>query len=94
MHCQLSDAKAVGSKFKNASPYGFMAVSSGIALIGYPCGNQHFHGFIGMEGQAVADVVGWINKPVGTACRNRWHRDQAIENCASPPALVVSLVIL
>lgn len=64
VHCQLSDAKAIGSKFKNASVYGFKAVSGGTEPSGDPCGNQHYHGFIGMESQAVADIVGWINKPV------------------------------
>jgi len=64
VHCQLSDAKAIGSKFKNATVYGFIAVSGGTEPSGDPCGNQHYHGFIGMESQAVADIVGWINKPV------------------------------
>lgn len=63
VHCQLSDAKAIGSKFKNASVYGFKAVSGGTEPSGDPCGNQHYHGFIGMEQQAVTDVANWINHP-------------------------------
>ena len=63
VHCQLSDAKAVGSKFKNASVYGFKAVSGGTEPSGDPCGSQHYHGFIGMEDRTVTDVVNWINKP-------------------------------
>lgn len=63
VHCQLSDAKAIGSKFKNASVYGFKAVSGGTEPSGDPCGNQHYHGFIGMEEKAVTDIAAWINKP-------------------------------
>jgi len=63
VHCQLSDAKAIGSKFKNAPAYGFRAVSGGTEPSGDPCGNQHYHGFIGMEDKAVTDIVNWINKP-------------------------------
>jgi hypothetical protein len=63
VHCQLSDAKAIGSKFKNVSVYGFKAVSGGTEPSGDPCGNQHYHGFIGMEEKAVTDVANWINHP-------------------------------
>jgi len=67
VHCQLSDARAIGSKFKNAPVYALIAVSGGTEPSGDPCGGQHYHGFIGMEQQAVTDIVGWINKPVAIA---------------------------
>jgi hypothetical protein len=64
VHCQLSDAKAIGSKFKNSSVYGFKAVSGGSGPSGDVCGGQHYHGFIGMEDQAVTDIAAWINNPI------------------------------
>jgi pimeloyl-ACP methyl ester carboxylesterase len=63
VHCQWSDATAIGRKFKNAPVYGFMAISGGTEPSGDPCGSQHYHGFIGMEGRAVTDIVNWINRP-------------------------------
>jgi len=62
--CQLSDAKGLIGKFKNAPVQAFMAVQGGGDPKGDPCHGQHYHGFIGMEQQAVTDIVGWINKPV------------------------------
>jgi pimeloyl-ACP methyl ester carboxylesterase len=62
--CQLSDAKWLIGKFKGASVQAFMAVQGGGNPTGDPCHGSHYHGFIGMESQAVADIVGWINNPV------------------------------
>jgi pimeloyl-ACP methyl ester carboxylesterase len=62
--CQLSDAKWLIGKFKGAPVQAFMAVQGGGNPTGDPCHGSHYHGFIGMESQAVADIVGWINNPV------------------------------
>ena len=62
--CQLSDAKRLIGKFAASPVQAFMAVQGGGDPTGDPCHGNHYHGFIGMESQAVADIVGWINKPI------------------------------
>jgi pimeloyl-ACP methyl ester carboxylesterase len=48
---------------KNAPVKKLVMVSGGSNPMGDPCENQHWHGFIGMEKEAVEIVAGWIKNP-------------------------------
>jgi hypothetical protein len=48
---------------KNAPVKKLVLVSGGLNPMGVPCENQHWHGFIGMEKEAVDIVAGWIKNP-------------------------------
>jgi len=48
---------------KNAPIKKLIMVSGGSTPMGDPCENQHWHGFIGMEKEAVDIVANWIKNP-------------------------------
>jgi pimeloyl-ACP methyl ester carboxylesterase len=48
---------------KNAPVKKQITVSGGSNPLGDPCENQHWHGFIGMEKEAVDIVANWIKNP-------------------------------
>lgn len=50
---------------KNAPVKKRWIVDGGGPPSGDPCEALHWHGFVGMEAQAVADIAGWIKKPQG-----------------------------
>lgn len=66
-HCNPKDVISAIARFKNAPVKAGILVSGGTGPTGDVCGGQHWHGFIGMEKQAVEDIVGWINHPVADA---------------------------
>jgi hypothetical protein len=51
------------ARFKNAEVKKAMVVSGGEGAEGDPCEAFHYHGFIGMEKQAVNDISSWIKNP-------------------------------
>jgi pimeloyl-ACP methyl ester carboxylesterase len=58
-----ADAEWAAKRFTNAPIRKFVKVSGGDEVDGGdPCSSGH-HTFIGMEEQAVSDIVGWINNP-------------------------------
>lgn len=65
-HCKPGDVRSAVAKFKNSPIAAGILVSGGTGPSGDVCGGQHWHGFIGMEERAVADIVGWINQPTAT----------------------------
>lgn len=48
---------------KNAPVKKLVMVNGGANPLGDPCENKHWHGFIGMEQEAVDIVTGWIKNP-------------------------------
>ena len=63
-HCQPHEVPAILAGLKNAPLKKLMMVSGGANPSGAVCEALHWHGFIGMEPQAVADISAWIRKPV------------------------------
>jgi hypothetical protein len=49
--------------FRNASVKKLIFVDGGANPTGDVCAGQHWHGFIGMEKEAVDMIVGWIGSP-------------------------------
>lgn len=62
--CQPHEVPGILAGLKNAPIKKLMMVSGGSNPSGPVCQALHWHGFIGMEPQAVADMSGWIRKPV------------------------------
>ncbi|MEO5658558.1 MAG: alpha/beta hydrolase [Polaromonas sp.] len=62
-HCQPHEVPAILAGLKNAPIKKLMMVSGGANPSGPDCQALHWHGFIGMEPQAVADISAWIRKP-------------------------------
>jgi hypothetical protein len=50
-------------KLKNAPIKRQMLVTGGANPSGDACEALHWHGFIGMEARAVADIAAWIRQP-------------------------------
>lgn len=63
-HCQASDAPAVIKGLTQAPIKKLMVVDGGASPTGDVCAGQHWHGFIGMEKEAVDTISKWINSPV------------------------------
>ena len=61
--CQPHEVPGILAGLKNAPIKKLMMVSGGSNPSGPVCQALHWHGFIGMEPQAVADISGWIRKP-------------------------------
>ncbi len=53
----------ISKKLTNASLVKTMVVTGGANPTGHPCEALHWHGFIGMEKQAVQDISTWIKNP-------------------------------
>ncbi len=47
---------------KRARPLKTLLYEGGIAT-GNPCKARHYHGFNGIEDQAIADIAAWIKAP-------------------------------
>lgn len=62
-HCQPHEIEAIFKKLKNAPVKKLMMVSGGGNPTGDPCYEFHYHGYIGMESQAVSDISAWIKRP-------------------------------
>lgn len=63
-HCQPHEAALIIKGLKNAPIKKLMLVDGGANPTGDVCAGQHWHGFIGMERQAVDDIAKWIEAPI------------------------------
>lgn len=63
VHCRPYEVPAIVKGLKNAPFKKLMMVSGGGNPSGDPCEAMHYHGFIGMEKEAVAMITDWIKKP-------------------------------
>jgi hypothetical protein len=61
--CSPSEVPAIINGLKNVPVKKLIMVSDGRNPTGDPCGNQHYHGYIGMEKTAVQLITGWIKRP-------------------------------
>jgi pimeloyl-ACP methyl ester carboxylesterase len=57
------DAPRIMSRLKNTPVKKLIMVDGGANAAGDPCENQHWHGFIGMEKEAVDIIADWIKNP-------------------------------
>ena len=48
----------------NAPVKKLMVVDGGANPTGDECAGQHWHGFIGMEREAINQIADWIKKPI------------------------------
>ena len=61
--CKPHEVPSIISALKSAPIKKLMMVSGGANPTGGVCEGQHWHGFIGMEAQAVSDISAWIKRP-------------------------------
>lgn len=62
-HCQASEAPYIIKGLSNAPVKKLMVVDGGANPSGDACAGQHWHGFIGMEMEAVDAISEWIRNP-------------------------------
>jgi predicted alpha/beta-hydrolase family hydrolase len=62
-HCQAHEAPAIIKGLSNAPIKKLMVVDGGGNPTGDVCAGQHWHGFIGMEKEAVNTISAWIRNP-------------------------------
>lgn len=62
-HCQAHEVPAVIKGLVNAPVKKLMLVEGGANPVGDVCAGQHWHGFIGMEKEAVNTISGWMKNP-------------------------------
>lgn len=62
-HCQASEVRAIMEGLSNAPIKKLMVVDGGANPTGDVCEARHWHGFIGMEQEAVAQIADWIKAP-------------------------------
>ena len=62
-HCQVSEAPYIIKGLTNAPIKKLMVVDGGANPIGDECAGQHWHGFIGMESEAISHIAQWIKAP-------------------------------
>ena len=60
---QAHEAKQIASELKNAPIKKTILVNGGTGATGNPCEAMHYHGFIGMENEAVDLIAAWILRP-------------------------------
>ncbi len=63
IHCRPDEVPAAFKGFRNALVKELVFVDGGENPTGDPCAGQHWHGFIGMEKEAVDTVSNWIKSP-------------------------------
>ena len=61
--CRPHEVPAIMNGLKNAPVKKLMMVNGGTNPSGDPCGAQHYHGYIGMEKEAVGVIADWIKHP-------------------------------
>jgi hypothetical protein len=61
--CNPQEVPAIINGLRNAPVKKLIMVSEGGNPTGDPCGNQHYHGYIGMEKTAVQLITAWIKHP-------------------------------
>ena len=62
-HCQAHETPAILKGLSNAPMKKLMIVDGGANPSGDVCAGQHWHGFIGMEREAVDTISAWIRSP-------------------------------
>ncbi len=62
--CLAYEAKNIAGDLKSAPIKKTMIVSGGGNPTGDPCEPKHYHGYSGMENEAVDQIAAWILKPV------------------------------
>lgn len=61
--CQAFEATKIAGKLKNAPISKTLIVNGGAGASGNPCEAFHYHGYVGMENEAVDLIAAWIIKP-------------------------------
>jgi hypothetical protein len=61
--CTPHEAKNIADALKNAPIKKTLLLDGGGEPTGDPCEPMHYHGFIGMEQQAVDLISAWIQHP-------------------------------
>ena len=61
--CRPHEAPAIVKGLKNAPVKKLVMVNGGANPQGDPCEAQHYHGYIGMEKEAVGIITDWIKNP-------------------------------
>lgn len=61
--CLPHEVPSILKGLKNSPHSKLMMVSGGANPTGSPCAGQHWHGFIGMEQEAVSSISAWIRDP-------------------------------
>mgnify|MGYP001298605413 FL=1 len=61
--CRPHEVKNIAGDLKNAPIKKTIFVSGGSGASGNPCEPMHFHGFVGMQNEAVDLIAAWIIKP-------------------------------
>lgn len=64
IHCRPDEVPDAFKGFHNATVKKLIFVDGGANPLGDPCAGQHFHGFIGMEREAVDLIGNWIKSPL------------------------------
>jgi hypothetical protein len=62
--CDPQGAPAIIAGLASAPVKKLVMVNGGADPSGDPCGPRHWHGYIGMEREAVALIAAWIRRPV------------------------------
>lgn len=63
VHCQPHEVPAIIRGLINSPAKKLIMVDGGANPTGDPCAGQHWHGFIGMEKEAVNTIADWIKRP-------------------------------
>lgn len=63
IHCAPSEVEYITNGLKNAPIKKQIMVDGGSGVSGNPCEPQHYHGYIGMEVEAVKIITDWISNP-------------------------------
>jgi hypothetical protein len=61
--CDPRRADVIVERLTNAPVKKLLLVDGGGGARGDPCEAMHYHGYIGMEMQAVGAITAWIKKP-------------------------------
>lgn len=91
-HCKASDTPAILRALTRAPVKKLMVVHGGAHPVGDECAGQHWHGFIGMEQEAIAQITAWIQAPAPLSIHaamtaGRLHRSplQSVRLALRPP---------
>jgi sugar/nucleoside kinase (ribokinase family) len=61
--CRPAEVRKVFDRLVNAPIRKLVMTNGGAGATGDPCRNQHWHGFPGMEKEAVDEIAAWMDKP-------------------------------
>jgi hypothetical protein len=62
--CDPRQARRIVDALANAPAKKLLLVEGGAGAAGNPCEALHWHGYIGMEGEAVAAIVDFVRNPM------------------------------